>query len=134
MHVALVLIALLPCPDPAWPTIRMPRLAFRTRHMSRNSSTGSSRLAADDKAAVAVMVNYPLTVHASRGVSRTYRDAAALGASYARVFTPEVKAAVAAAAADNLFARDQGVMIGQGEIWMNEIRGSIKIITVNHMQ
>src|SRR6266436_6735973 len=36
MHVALVLIALLPCPDPAWPTIRMPRLAFRTRHMSRN--------------------------------------------------------------------------------------------------
>ena len=62
----------------------------------------------------------------------TYRDAATLSANYARVFTPEVKAAVAAAKADNLFARDQGVMIGNGEIWMNEIRGSMKIITVNH--
>ena len=30
----------------------------------------------------------------------TYRDAAALSANYARVFTPEVKAAVAAANAD----------------------------------
>jgi hypothetical protein len=33
---------------------------------------------------------------------------------------------------DDLFARDQGVMIGNGEIWMNEIGGSMKIITVNH--
>jgi hypothetical protein len=61
----------------------------------------------------------------------TYRDAAALRAKYARVFTPEVKAAVAAAKANNLL-RDQGVMIGNGEIWMNEIGGSMKIITVNH--
>ena len=52
---------------------------------------------------------------------------------YARVFTPDVKAAVAATKTDNLFARDLGVMIGdEGEIWMNEIGGSIKIITVNH--
>ena len=62
----------------------------------------------------------------------TYRDATAL--NYTRVFTPEVKAAVSAAKADDLFARDQGVMIGNGEIWMNEIRGSIKIIAVNHTQ
>jgi hypothetical protein len=84
---------------------------------------------ADDRAAVATMVNYPITVQ-----STTYRDAAALRADYARVFTPEVKAAIAAARIDDLFARDQGVMIGNGEIWMNEIRGSMKIITVNHMQ
>ena len=64
----------------------------------------------------------------------TYRDAAALRANYARVFTPEVRAAVAAAKADDQFTRDQGVMIGNGEVWMNEIRGSMKIITVNHTQ
>ena len=52
----------------------------------------------------------------------------------ARVFTPEVRAAVAAAKADDQFTLDQGVMIGNGEVWMNEIRGSMKIITVNHTQ
>jgi hypothetical protein len=88
-------------------------------------------VAADDRATVAAMINYPLTVHTSGGASTTYHDAAALRANYARVFTPEVKAAVAAAKADDLFTRDQGVMIGNGEVWMNEIRGSMRIITIN---
>jgi hypothetical protein len=90
-------------------------------------------VAADDHAAVAALVRYPLTV-SSDGRSTTYRNAAALSANYARVFTPEVEAAVTAARPDNLFVRDQGVMIGNGEIWMNEVGGSMKIITVNHMR
>jgi hypothetical protein len=90
-------------------------------------------VAADDHAAVAALVRYPLTV-SSDGRSTTYRNAGALSATYARVFTPEVKAAVAAAKPDNLFVRDQGVMIGNGEIWINEVGGSMKIITVNHMR
>jgi hypothetical protein len=53
-----------------------------------------------------------------------------LSADYKRVFTPEVKAAVAAAKPDDLFTHDQGVMIGNGEIGMNEIGGSMKIITL----
>jgi hypothetical protein len=68
------------------------------------------------------MVNYPLTVHSAAGRPTIYPNAAALNANYARVFTPDVKAAVAAAKPDNLFARDLGVMIGdEGEIWINEI-------------
>jgi hypothetical protein len=89
-------------------------------------------MTADDHAAIAAMVKSPLTVYSSAGRPATYRNAAALSASYARVFTPDVKAAVTAAKPDDLFARDQGVMIGNGEIWMNEIGGSMKIITVNH--
>jgi hypothetical protein len=89
-------------------------------------------ITADDHAAIAAMVKYPLTGYSSAGRPATYRNAAALSANYTRVFTPEVKAAVAAAKPNNLFARDQGVMIGNGEIWMNEIGGSMKIITVNH--
>ena len=89
-------------------------------------------MTADDHAAIAAMVKYPLTVYSSAGWPATYRNAAALSANYARVFTPDVKAAVAAAKPDDLFVRDQGVMIGNGEIWMNEIGGSMKIITVNH--
>jgi hypothetical protein len=90
-------------------------------------------VAADDHAAVAAMIKYPLTI-SSNGRDITYRNAAALSANYAWVFTPEVKAAVAAAKPDDLFVRDQGVMIGNGEIWMNEVGGSMKIITVNHMR
>lgn len=89
-------------------------------------------VAADDRAAIAGMVRYPLRVNSTAGRPTFYRNAAALSANYARVFTPDIKEAVAAAKPDNLFARDLGVMIGNGEIWMNEIGGSIKIITVNH--
>jgi hypothetical protein len=60
------------------------------------------------------MVSYPLTVYSLGGRSITYRDAAVLRANYARVFTPDIKAAVAAAKPDDLFTRDQGVMIGNG--------------------
>ncbi len=59
-----------------------------------------------------------------------YRNAPALTENYALVFTPEVKAAVAADKLGDLFARDHGVMIGNGEIWMNEIRCSIKVVSV----
>lgn len=89
-------------------------------------------VAVDDHAAMAAMVKYPLTVYPAAGRPTIYRNATTLSANYARVFTPEVKAAVAAAKPDNLFVRDQGVMIGNGEIWMNEVGGSMKIITVNH--
>ena len=89
-------------------------------------------LTADDHAAIAAIVKYPLTVYSSAGRPATYRNAAALSDNYTRVFTPEVKAAIAAAKPDDLFARDLGVMIGNGEIWMNEIGGSMQIITVNH--
>ena len=130
MRAILALIALLATSAPAladnpYAAAGITNPAHVTQFLARLKQA----VAAADPAAVAAMVNYPITVQ-----SRTYRDAAALRANYARVFTPEVKAAVAAAKADDLFARDQGVMIGNGEIWMNEINGSMKIITVNHMR
>jgi hypothetical protein len=101
-------------------------------HVTQFLARLKQAMTADDHAAIAAMVKYPLTVYSSAGRPATYRNAAALSANYTRVFTPEVKAAIAAAKPNNLFARDQGVMIGNGEIWMNEIGGSMKIITVNH--
>ena len=101
-------------------------------HVTQFLARLKQAMAADDRAAIAGMVKYPLTVYSSAGRPATYRNAAALSANYTRVFTPEVKAAIAAAKPDDLFTRDQGVMIGNGEIWMNEIGGSMKIITVNH--
>ena len=66
-------------------------------HVTQFLARLKQAVAADDHATVASMVNYPLTVYSSGGRPMTYRDAAALSANYARVFTPEVKAAVAAA-------------------------------------
>ena len=89
-------------------------------------------MAADNRAAVAAMVQYPLTIILPSGRRKTYSDPASLTADYATVFTPDVVSAVASAQVGNLFVRDQGVMIGQGEIWMNQVGGRMKIITVNH--
>jgi hypothetical protein len=52
-------------------------------------------VAADDRAAIAGMVNYPLRVNSAAGRPTFYRNAAALSVNYARVFTPDIKEAVA---------------------------------------
>ena len=134
-----VAVFICPAANLARPTCRFPTLPIRQYAKPWCSGTWETSctpsfqaMTADDHAAIAAMVKYPLTVYSSAGRPATYRNAAALSANYTRVFTPEVKAAVAAAKPDDLFVRDQGVMIGNGEIWMNEIGGSMKIITVNH--
>lgn len=135
MRVVLALIAVLAASGPALADNPYAAAGISDpAHVTQFLARLKPAVAAGDRATVAAMVSYPLTVHAPGGTSRTYRSAAALLADYARVFTPEVKAAVAAARPDDLFARDQGVMIGQGEVWMSEIRGAMKIITVNHLR
>jgi hypothetical protein len=132
MRIALVLIAFLATFEPVFADNPYAAAGISNpAHVTQFLARLKQAVVADNHGSVAAMVNYPLTVNSSGGRSMTYRNAAALSADYPRVFTPEVKAAVAAAKADDLFARDQGVMIGNGEIWMKEIRGSMKIITVN---
>ena len=101
-------------------------------HVTQFLARLKQAMTADDHAAIAAMIKYPLKVYSSAGRPATYRNAAALRANYMRVFTPEVQAAIAAAKPDDLFTRDQGVMTGNGEIWMNEFGGSMKIMTINH--
>jgi hypothetical protein len=95
MRIALVLIALLAT---SWPVFADNPYANAgisdPAHVTQFVARLKQAVAADDRAAVAAMVNYPLTVNASGGRSMTYRNAAALSASYARVFASEVKAAV----------------------------------------
>jgi hypothetical protein len=66
-------------------------------HVTQFLARLKQAVAGDNHGSVVAMVNYPLTVHSSGGRSMTYRNAAALSADYPQVFTPEVKAAVAAA-------------------------------------
>jgi hypothetical protein len=58
---------------------------------------------------------------------------------YNRLFNKKVLNAIAAQKYENLFARDQGVMIGNGEIWISGVckdkdckKYDLKVVTVNN--
>src|SRR5687767_10586810 len=73
-----------------------------------------------DRRAVAQIVRYPLRVN-SDGRPFFYRSPAAVRRHYARIFAARVRAAVLAQRFEALFGRDQGVMIGNGEIWFDHV-------------
>jgi len=64
------------------------------------------------------LVRFPLRVNAN-GKSHTYRDAASVHADYDKIFTPSVRQAILNQKFDRLFGRDQGLMIGDGQIWFD---------------
>jgi hypothetical protein len=72
----------------------------------------------DDRKAVIELIDFPLRVNSESG-TRLYPDAQAVARDYDRIFTPEVRRAVLDQRFDRLFGRDQGVMIGDGEIWFD---------------
>jgi len=64
------------------------------------------------------LIRFPLRVNAN-GNNRTYRDAASVRADYNRIFTPSVRRAILNQKLDRLFGRDQGLMIGNGQVWFD---------------
>lgn len=78
-------------------------------------------VAAKDKAKVAAMASYPLKV-GLKGKEKTFRNPAALKKSYNSVFTPELSKVILSQKYEDLFARDQGVMVGDsGQLWFSGI-------------
>lgn len=72
----------------------------------------------NDRRTVAAGVSYP--VEANLGGSRQRLvDEQALLAAYDRIFTPGYRAAIGRALPHNLFVSDQGIMLGDGEVWFN---------------
>ena len=53
------------------------------------------------------------------GGARTYRESASVERDFDRIFTPKVRRAIMAQRADRLFIRDEGAMIGDGEVWFD---------------
>lgn len=88
-------------------------------------------VAAGDEPAVAAAMSYPLKVYRQPGKPQTFRSRADVLAHYHDIMTPGVQAAIRATPTDHLFARDQGVMIGHGEVWMNQVHGRMKITSIN---
>ena len=74
----------------------------------------------NDRNAVASMIAYPVRVN-SNGKSRSYSNRRALLADYDQVFTARVRSAILNQRFEQLFGRDQGVMIGDGAVWFDHI-------------
>jgi hypothetical protein len=78
-----------------------------------------ARIRANDRAAVARLVSLPLRVNTAGG-ARTYRDRRSIERDYEAIFTPRVRRAILAQRPSNIFVRDQGAMIGNGEVWFSQ--------------
>ena len=78
-----------------------------------------ARIRTNDRAAVAQLVSLPLRVNAAGG-ARTYRDRRSIERDFDKIFTPRVRQAILAQRPNNIFVRDQGAMIGNGEVWFSQ--------------
>ncbi|MGO4545229.1 hypothetical protein AB4Z29_10545 [Paenibacillus sp. 2TAB23] len=92
-------------------------------------------VAADDKAAVAAFILLPL--HVNGPTPFAIRSKEAFIAQYDNIMTKPIKDALAAQKVEELFVRDQGVMVGNGELWFGVIDGQPQrygLIAVNPVQ
>jgi hypothetical protein len=68
-------------------------------------------------AAVAALVHYPIKVNPGKRPV-TIKNAKAFVKDYDRIITPDIAAAIYKQKYDALFVNSQGVMIGDGEVWI----------------
>ena len=73
-----------------------------------------------DGAAAAAFVDYPIEVEVD-GDERIVRDAADFAAHFEAIVTPEIAAAVADEPLADMMVNYQGVMLGQGEVWVSGV-------------
>ena len=85
---------------------------------------------ANDKAKFTNLVHYPIQVSwGSRDI--TIKDRSDFIRNYRLILTPELKKAILFQNPKCLFANEQGVMIGHGQLWFyEEPDKSMKIITI----
>jgi hypothetical protein len=93
---------------------------------------------ASDRSAVIALIQFPLRVNTGTG-ARYYSDERAVERDFDQIFTGKVKRAIFRQRADQLFVRDEGAMIGSGEVWISEScrnaacspQSPVKIIAIN---
>ncbi|MDE2006500.1 MAG: hypothetical protein KGI51_08040, partial [Rhodospirillales bacterium] len=78
------------------------------------------------RAQVARAIRYPVFV-ALRGKRTRIASAAALRANYDAIFTPTFVARIRDAIPHMMFLRDQGTMLGNGELWFDDAGKAIAI-------
>jgi hypothetical protein len=92
----------------------------------------------NDRRSMIGLIAFPLRVNAA-GRTRLYRDSASVERDFDRIFTSHVRTAILEQRGDELFVRDQGAMVGSGELWFSQTctntscspPGPVRIIAVN---
>ncbi|GED29701.1 hypothetical protein ABHN11_09315 [Brevibacillus centrosporus] len=87
-------------------------------------------VAKGNKAAIANHVQYPLRVNKD-GQSRLIATEKQFLAEYDRIMTEKVKQALLQQDVKNTFVNYQGVMVGNGELWLREKEKKFVIVAVN---
>lgn len=92
-------------------------------------------VAIEDAGTVAALAAYPLVVKVEERREVTSAEEFAFG--YDEIMTDEIVDAVAGQTYDTLFASDQGIMFGNGQVWMSGVcedddcaQWDVKIITI----
>lgn len=79
-------------------------------------------VANDDSENIAELIRYPI---------KDLKSKSDFLNNYSRIFSPAIKDAVKQQRLDRIFRRDQGAMIGNGEIWFQQVGRSYKVIGLN---
>jgi len=88
-------------------------------------------VANDDRQAVAALVRFPIKVIVE-GRRRSIPDKAAFVAWYATIMNQNVRTALLSQQDEQLFVNYQGVMLGNGQIWLGLVAGVVKVIAINN--
>lgn len=83
-------------------------------------ATFQKALQTGDAATAATLVHYPIDVEVD-GEKRVVRGPAEFAAAYQRILPPDLVAAVAGEPVEAMALTVEGVMLGQGEIWISAI-------------
>lgn len=93
-------------------------------------------VAADDAEALSAYIPLGEAIMVE-GESRVFADEAEFVAAYHEVFTPEIVAAVEGQSYEALFVNSEGVMFGNGQLWLNGLCNDaacnsfdVKIVTI----
>lgn len=78
------------------------------------------RVANEDSVAFSAYVEYPITVTIN-GRSKTIRSAEQFEPLYSDIITPEIAEVITGQDYGDLFISGDGIMFGNGEVWMNGI-------------
>lgn len=87
-------------------------------------------VAKDNKEAVSKRISYPLVIN-SNNKKRSILNQTQFITEYNTIMTSKVKKALANQRLDELFIRDMGVMIGNGELWIAPINNKPGIYAIN---
>jgi hypothetical protein len=82
-----------------------------------------------DSSAMSALVHYPLTVNSVP--KRKIKSTADFKKNFPILFDSQILGAVSKQEIKDLFCRDQGVMIGHGQLWIDQRGDKVGISTIN---